>query len=52
MKRFRLQFRPVSVADILRTDKPLEYDNQQRPTANKGMRAELRRWRQLKHHLA
>lgn len=52
MKRFRLQFRPVSVADILRTDKPLEYDAEQRHPVTKGVRAELRRWRQLKHHLA
>lgn len=52
MKRFRLQFRPVSVADILRTDKPLEYEQDQRKAPTKGVRAELRRWRQLKHHLA
>lgn len=52
MKRFRLQFRPMSVADILQADKPTEYEQDQRRDVTKVMRNELRRWRQLKHHLA
>jgi hypothetical protein len=52
MKRFRLQFRPVPVADILRTDKPLEYEQDTRRNVTRVMRTELHRWRQLKHHLA
>lgn len=53
MKRFRLHFRPMSVADLIQTERPLDYERDpQRSPAHKAAREQLRRWRQLKHHLA
>lgn len=52
MKRFRLHFRPTSVADITQTNASLDYESDQRPPVAKAAREQLRRWRQLKHHLA
>jgi len=52
MKRFRLQFRPTAVKDMVNLDKTLEYERELRRSAQRAARAELRKWRQLKHNLA
>jgi len=52
MKRFRLQFRQTSVADIMKLDKTLEYERGLRRSAQRAAKAELQKWRRLKHNLA